>query len=297
MKKVLITFLLVVAILLLAACGQEGPLTLDQPDTATSTVTEEQTLEEETTEEEPLPDKVVVPDTTTVPVHQHSFSVATCTAAAKCSCGETSGSALGHKYQKGTCTRCGAKDSTYHEHSFSTATCTEASKCSCGLVKSPALGHSYKEGYCTVCKGEHPNLQKFLQEAQERYVYYAEQIAEMDEKIAYYTADIEKTQQAIDSARNELASLSPSCPQWFIQQYVSNWQAYGSTAAATQAAQRAWSQQYSGQQSSLNNTISMGSSALSVSQQELKMYLTVREDLVQRYNQEIAILQLIHGIQ
>lgn len=253
MKKVLITFLLIVAILLLVACGQEEPLTLDQPDTATSTVTEEQTLEEETTEEEPLPDKVVVPDTiTTVPVHQHSFS---------------------------------------------TATCTEASKCSCGLVKSPALGHSYKEGYCTVCKGEHPNLQKFLQEAQERYVYYAEQIAKMDEKIAYYTADIEKTQQAIDSARNELASLSPSCPQWFIQQYVSNWQAYGSTAAATQAAQRAWSQQYSGQQSSLNNTISMGSSALSVSQQELKMYLTVREDLVQRYNQEIAILQLIHGIQ
>ena len=37
------------------------------------------------------------------PPHTHSYSDATCTAPAKCSCGATNGSALGHKWQDATC--------------------------------------------------------------------------------------------------------------------------------------------------------------------------------------------------
>ena len=37
------------------------------------------------------------------PTHTHSYSDATCTAPAKCSCGATKGSALGHKWQDATC--------------------------------------------------------------------------------------------------------------------------------------------------------------------------------------------------
>ena len=37
--------------------------------------------------------------------HSHSFASATCTEARKCSCGETEGAALGHKWQEATCQR------------------------------------------------------------------------------------------------------------------------------------------------------------------------------------------------
>ena len=66
----------------------------------------------------------------TTSTHTHSFSAATCTVPAKCSCGVTNGSALGHNY--------------------SNATCTEAKKCSrCGTTSGSALGHSYSEASST----------------------------------------------------------------------------------------------------------------------------------------------------
>ena len=47
------------------------------------------------------------------PAHSHSFSAATCTAPQKCSCGATNGSALGHNYVNGVCSRCKAKDPNF----------------------------------------------------------------------------------------------------------------------------------------------------------------------------------------
>ena len=47
------------------------------------------------------------------PTHTHKFSNATCTEPQKCSCGATNGSALGHNYNEGLCSRCGSKDSSY----------------------------------------------------------------------------------------------------------------------------------------------------------------------------------------
>lgn len=54
-------------------------------------------------------------NTTNAPVrttaaHTHHFTDADCTTPQTCSCGATAGSALGHSYQNGVCTRCGAKD-------------------------------------------------------------------------------------------------------------------------------------------------------------------------------------------
>ena len=51
--------------------------------------------------------------TETKPVHSHSYSAATCTAPQKCSCGATNGSALGHSYANGVCSRCKAKDPNF----------------------------------------------------------------------------------------------------------------------------------------------------------------------------------------
>lgn len=51
--------------------------------------------------------------TTTKPVHKHSFSDATCTEPKKCSCGAVEGTALGHNYKDGVCTRCKGKDPNF----------------------------------------------------------------------------------------------------------------------------------------------------------------------------------------
>ena len=86
-------------------------------------------------------------------IHSHSYSVATCTTPAKCSCGATDGGALGHSYDNGKCSRCGVADSNYvtHSHFYSAATCTTPAKCSCGATDGGALGHSYDNGKCSRC--------------------------------------------------------------------------------------------------------------------------------------------------
>lgn len=48
--------------------------------------------------------------TTTKPAHVHRYSPATCTEPKKCSCGAVEGTALGHDFKDGVCTRCQAKD-------------------------------------------------------------------------------------------------------------------------------------------------------------------------------------------
>ena len=48
-------------------------------------------------------------DTDKTEAHTHEFSTATCTDAAKCSCGEKAGTNLGHNLSNGICTVCGVK--------------------------------------------------------------------------------------------------------------------------------------------------------------------------------------------
>ena len=65
--------------------------------------------------------------------HKHSYSKATCTEAAKCSCGATQGAALGHKW--------------------TAATCTTKKTCSvCKATEGDVAGHKYVNHKCTVCQ-------------------------------------------------------------------------------------------------------------------------------------------------
>lgn len=135
----------------------EEPTTSEEPEE-----TEEPTEEVKPTEE---------PASTEEPVHTHTWSKATCTSPKTCSCGETSGSPLGHSFSNGKCSRCGAKDPNYqeptppaHTHSYSSkvtsdATCTSNGTitytCSCGhsyTESTPALGHNWSNADCTHCK-------------------------------------------------------------------------------------------------------------------------------------------------
>ncbi len=50
---------------------------------------------------------------TSKPAHSHSYSNANCITPATCSCGATNGSALGHSFSNGSCSRCGANDPNF----------------------------------------------------------------------------------------------------------------------------------------------------------------------------------------
>lgn len=102
--------------------------------------TENEKTTEDVIEEEPTQTQESVTDKPepTSPSHTHSFSAATCTQAKTCSCGATSGTALGHN--------------------FSSATCTSPKKCSrCGATSGSALGHNYVNNKCSRCGKIDPN--------------------------------------------------------------------------------------------------------------------------------------------
>lgn len=106
--------------------------------------------------------------------HVHNYSKATCTQAAKCFCGETSGSALGHNYSGEYCTRCGASNPNYkentqsnsnHTHYYSSRVTTEATcakegvrtyTCSCGNSYTEKISkttdHDWEYATCTKPK-------------------------------------------------------------------------------------------------------------------------------------------------
>lgn len=137
----------------------------DEPTEEPAPSEEPEETEEPTEEVKPTEE----PASTEEPVHTHTWSKATCTSPKTCSCGETSGSPLGHSFSNGKCSRCGAKDPNYqeptppaHTHSYSSsvtsdATCTSNGTitytCSCGhsyTESISALGHDYCEHTETI---------------------------------------------------------------------------------------------------------------------------------------------------
>jgi hypothetical protein len=74
--------------------------------------------------------------------HTHFWNAATCTDPRTCECGETLGTALGHKFVDGACTRCQAEDPDYvhpHEHNF------VEGKCECGEILDDANNQAQQE--------------------------------------------------------------------------------------------------------------------------------------------------------
>ena len=74
-------------------------------------------------------------------VHTHSYSNATCTKPATCSCGATNGKALGHSWKEATCKM--------------PKTCNK-----CGQTDGSKLNHNYKNEKCTMCGEKSANFPK-----------------------------------------------------------------------------------------------------------------------------------------
>ncbi|MBQ8748577.1 MAG: hypothetical protein IJZ14_02075 [Oscillospiraceae bacterium] len=119
MRKALAAILAALFTLLLCACGGTEAIPTDNQAPTSSqvdivtTASNEATANYETTTTTPVTTEATTEDTT--PVHTHSFSSATCTKPATCSCGETQGSANGHSFSDGVCVACGAADPDYEQ--------------------------------------------------------------------------------------------------------------------------------------------------------------------------------------
>ena len=145
MKKVLAVLLAILMVVSLSACGEtvenndNGIEEVSSENTSTNIDSSTQSEESKPTEsskpvESSKPSSNTATSSASKPVssgkpsssmatssaskpttstHTHSYVKATCSAPAKCSCGAISGSALGHSYSKGVCSRCGAVDSNY----------------------------------------------------------------------------------------------------------------------------------------------------------------------------------------
>lgn len=93
--------------------------------------------------------------------HTHNYSKATCTQPSKCSCGKTSGSALGHKFilatciQPETCERCGVTKGSANGHNFTykSPTCWNCDEVNPDLITAKDVEISY-ENPVTNAKGE-----------------------------------------------------------------------------------------------------------------------------------------------
>ena len=179
MKKTLSLLVALVILLSLCACGNEPTSDTTNPSQETSTsideISTDTTESTQTTDVEETTVSTEAPATTpseenitkptekpiepTKPVHIHSYAAATCTQAKKCSCGATSGSALGHKWTNATCSTsktcsvCKTTEGNATGHSWSDATCTAPKTCkTCKASEGSAAGHSYKEATCKMPK-------------------------------------------------------------------------------------------------------------------------------------------------
>lgn len=195
MKKTVSMLLVFVILLSLCACGKKPASDTTDPDQETSTGIEETSnsttetpqatdMEETTVSTEDTTttpseenntkptEKPIVPTGSTEkpveptnpteaaePEHTHSYSAATCTQAMICSCGATSGSALGHSFSNATCTEaqrcshCGTTEGSALGHKWIDATCTMPKTCSvCKVTEGNAVGHSWSAATCTAPK-------------------------------------------------------------------------------------------------------------------------------------------------
>ena len=126
---------------------------------------------------------------------------------------------------------------------------------------------------------------------------YDQSINALQTEIAACQTNIGTCQQSLDHAKMQLGALSTDCPQWFMQQYCNQWQLYGSTIAAEQAARSAWEQEYDRQRCLLNQTISMNATAIEGYQADILLYESQMEALSAQYAEDVKALQAKYAIE
>lgn len=151
LKKPISMLFAVCMIFCLSACG-----TMETENSQVSSIVEEVKGNDTTQTQNPVSQSNPTSNTNQ-PNHTHKYSKATCTSPKKCTCGVTTGTALGHQ--------------------FSSATCTSPQICSrCGITSGSALGHNYSDKYCTRCGANNPNYKEKISSVPTHTHYYNSQV-------------------------------------------------------------------------------------------------------------------------
>ena len=112
MRKFFMSFMLFCVVLCAVACGSENKTDIDDLNGATGLPTADDSGKM-TTESSKTTEQMTAAETEMETQHTHAYSQATCVEAPTCSCGAVNGSALGHSFVEGECSRCGKSDPNY----------------------------------------------------------------------------------------------------------------------------------------------------------------------------------------
>ncbi len=126
---------------------------------------------------------------------------------------------------------------------------------------------------------------------------YDKSVNALQTEIAVCQTNIGICQQKLDHAKMQLSALSPDCPQWFKQPYYDQWQLYGSTTVAEQAARSAWKQEYDRQSSLLKQTISVNATAIEGYHADILLYESQIEAFRAQYAEDVKALQAKYAIE
>ena len=157
--------------------------------------------------------------------------------------------------------------------------------------------HSYVNYICSGCGITDPNYLLYKEETKKYTDKYNDDVAQIQEKIDKCNSDLIKAQNALNVAKGELLSLSPSCPPGYINQFVNeNLHLYGNSWAATQAAQNAWTNEYNNKRAQYNNIIQIKTSEITSIQTNLSLYSSALTTLKLQYDSDIQKLKDEYGI-
>lgn len=144
---------------------------------------------------------------------------------------------------------------------------------------------------------EEERLAQFNNEYEALYAQYQIDVSVIQKNIEKCNEEITRAQIAIANANNELSTLSPTAPSWYIQSFVSeHWREYGNTYAATEEARRRWTAEYNSKVAQLNATISNNQTALTIAQTNLMVYSSQLQTVVTTFEANVSALKQKYGI-
>lgn len=171
--------------------------------------------------------------------------------------------------------------------------------CACGdtyVANYVQPAHTYVNYVCTGCGAKEPNYSGYQTEYAQLTAQYEADLADLRAKVAECQSNIDRYQQSKDQAQSELRGISTECPQWFRQQYVNNYQAFGDTYTAMQAASIAWEQRCSSQRAELESTISACDRNIRTEEDRISTYNTMISSCTTQYDRDVDMLEYKYGI-
>lgn len=156
--------------------------------------------------------------------------------------------------------------------------------------------HIYLGQVCTNCGKTNEKYELYQEELKQLTDKYNLEVAALQENMNEVYAEIEEKEQSSKKINGQLQSLSPTCPQYYIQQYVNNWQQFGNTYAATQAAKNSWTQQYNSQKKQLENALRENNVAVTNLQVDVEKYTVLLEHLTTEFEEDKLNLKIKYGM-